>query len=134
MAQSTLMDSEFVVCNEQFFCTRVSLTVYSMQAVLKAAYQFTDRCYIHIEPETEQILLVRCKAKSVHVNAQELAHEFCNELIDQQLRVAISQETEAIRTVILAHAFSKTALIEQEFETADYTADPFEIGKQDGRA
>lgn len=41
----------------------------------------------------------------------DLVHEFRIELIDEQLRARIADDTEAARNVILAYAFSRTTLV-----------------------
>jgi hypothetical protein len=46
-----------------------------------------------------------------------MAGEFCNALLDQTLREIVSQESEAERNLILAHALSRTTLIHPELET-----------------
>lgn len=132
-SQLTEENITFVFQEQQFCCVKVSSNIYRIEAILKAAYKFTDKCYIHIEPATEDKFLVRIKTKNQSYSSQELAHDFCNELLDQELRIIIGQETEAIRNLIMAHAFSKTALIEPEMEMADYVEDPLQIGKQDKR-
>jgi His-Xaa-Ser system protein HxsD len=121
----------FVFQEQQFCCVKISSSVYRLEAILKATYKFTDKCYIHVEPATQDKFLVRFKTKNQCYSSQELAHEFCNELLDQELRIIIAQETEAVRNLIMAHAFSKTALIEPELEIADYIEDPLKIGRQD---
>jgi hypothetical protein len=49
-----------------------------------------------------------------------MAGEFCNEVLDQELREIIAEETVGIRDLLLAQAFSKTSLIDPELETCDY--------------
>ena len=44
--------------------------------------------------------------------SEKVINEFKRELLDQQLRVVIKQETEAQRNLILAYTFSKTGLQE----------------------
>lgn len=122
---------DFVYQDGQFFCIKVSLTIYQKETILKAAYQFTNTCYIHIDPIGEETCLIRVRAKEQGMSSEALAREFCNALIDQELRATISQQTEAVRNLIMAHAFSETALIEPEFEDADYIADPLQITQSD---
>jgi His-Xaa-Ser system protein HxsD len=47
-------------------------------------------------------------------SASYLLREFEKEVLDQDLREHIKRETESYRNLILAHAFSKTSLIENE--------------------
>jgi His-Xaa-Ser system protein HxsD len=53
--------------------------------------------------------------KEISLEAQEsFISEFTKEVLDQDLREKIKSETESYRNLILAHAFSKTTLIENE--------------------
>ena len=45
---------------------------------------------------------------------QEYLDDFKKEVLDQDLRENIKRETEAVRNLILSHAFSKTGLIQDE--------------------
>jgi His-Xaa-Ser system protein HxsD len=44
----------------------------------------------------------------------EVVRQFFQELLDQELREQIAEETAPVRTLILAHAFSKADLIKRE--------------------
>lgn len=46
--------------------------------------------------------------------ANFIAEDFKREVLDQDLRSTIASETEQIRNLILAHAFSKTSLISKD--------------------
>ncbi|SLM48460.1 conserved protein of unknown function [Nitrospira japonica] len=89
--------------------------VYSVTAVKQAAYRYLDRFTTDITTEADEI---RCsltfKATVTEENAQRLINEFKNEVLDQDLRERLKAETEGVRNLILAHAFSKTGLIDNE--------------------
>jgi His-Xaa-Ser system protein HxsD len=53
----------------------------------------------------------------------KLVGEFCNEVLDQDLRETVAEETTGIRNLLLAQAFSKTSLIDSELETGEYDAE-----------
>jgi His-Xaa-Ser system protein HxsD len=87
--------------------------VFPLETVKRALYRFADRCSFDVQLFDAQIKV------TVHVSSNVLeaaAHELCsrirNEVLDQDLRDAISNETANIRTLILANAFSNTGLIE----------------------
>ena len=86
-------------------------SAYCLEAVQKSAYRYIDKLTIQIS----------CNENNIHCyiamnNNEEIDHKVINafkrELLDQQLRVVIKQETEAQRNLILAYAFSKTGLQE----------------------
>ncbi|BAZ18408.1 hypothetical protein NIES4071_102930 (plasmid) [Calothrix sp. NIES-4071] len=119
----------FVFQGEDYFGVHISTECYSKTIIFKTAHKFTDRCYVHVEPNAENRFLVSFKCKNQKHSVQKLAQEFCNELLEQELRFIIAQETEGVRNLIIAHAFSKTSLIEPDLETADYLEDAHHIGK-----
>jgi His-Xaa-Ser system protein HxsD len=102
--------------------------VYSLNAVLKTAYWFTDRAFLHLQFGGDQKIELRLRAKHPGADVESLAGDFMNELLDQQLREAVAAETEGIRDLIFSHALSKTSLLQRDLETADPFSDPRHVG------
>jgi His-Xaa-Ser system protein HxsD len=87
-------------------------TGHSVDAIQRAAYRFSDRfsCEL-VTSETEH----RCVLTAVgEVDLESLVTDFRIEVLDQVLRERIRAETEPIRTMILAHAFSRTGVVDQQ--------------------
>ncbi len=86
--------------------------VFSVIAIKKAAYKYVRVFSADITMQGEQI---NCQLTfSSPVSEEEggrLVEDFKKEVLDQDLRERLKGETEAVRNVILAHAFSKTGLI-----------------------
>lgn len=81
--------------------------IYDVKAILKAAYKFTDKCYIHNENISDGVIGVYFKLKNdIDTSLEQIANEFCNELIDQQIRLNIENEYGKIRDEIVRKAFS----------------------------
>jgi His-Xaa-Ser system protein HxsD len=83
--------------------------VYATEAVQKAAYRFIDRMAVNLQVTDTH---VRCE---IFVDPEvrmpdDVIREFQKEVLDQHLRLKIASETESIRHLILAHAFSRTGL------------------------
>jgi His-Xaa-Ser system protein HxsD len=98
---------------------RFDQAVYRLSAVKKAAYKYGGLFHILIEDNGKYSeVLLNPKAECATPEAS--AGEFCNEVLDQELREQIAAETGGIRDLLLAHSFSKTSLIDLELETADY--------------
>lgn len=76
---------------------------------MKVVYRFTDRCFVHLQHRTDKIVEVRFKVKNPQESfLDQVAGEFCNELLDQTLREIISKESEPVRNLVLAHALSRS--------------------------
>lgn len=100
---------------------RVDTRVYSLSAIKKAAYRFSDRFFVVIDPDHEPEVRVRFSAKpGIAADLHVAIGEFSNELLDQDLRERIRGETEGVRRLLLAHALSRVPLIQPELETSDY--------------
>jgi His-Xaa-Ser system protein HxsD len=94
---------------------RVDLQVYRLVAVQKTAYRLAERCTAMLgSPDSEVLpLTLLFRPGTVEREAFETARAFFQELLDQELREKIAEETQPLRALILAHAFSKTGLIQQ---------------------
>lgn len=90
----------------------VDLAVFSLECIKRSAYRFTDRfavdihvdggvalCVLNFETETSEEMIERYVAA------------FQKELLDQDLRARIREESKDVRNLILAYAFSRTGLI-----------------------
>jgi His-Xaa-Ser system protein HxsD len=94
----------------------IDVRVYRLTAVKKAAYRMAERCTAVIGALTDPLLPVRLcfKLGTTERGARETARLFFQELLDQELREQIADETGAVRTLILAHAFSRADLIKRD--------------------
>lgn len=93
----------------------LDLRVYRLAAIKKAAYRFADRCTAILgSPDQDRIpVSLRFKPNVGEGAAREVTRQFFQELLDQELREHIAEETNAVRTLILAHAFSNADLIKR---------------------
>ena len=89
--------------------------VFSVDAVKTACYRFLDRFTSDIELSEGKIVCHLTFGDKLTEQALD-AHvqNFKKEVLDQDLRLKLKAETEPIRNLILAHAFSKTGLIADE--------------------
>ncbi len=92
--------------------------IYSLQAIKRASYDFTDRCFITInQDESGQIALsVTTKVTAFNDTIQELM----NSLLDHQIRVDLAQEFGVLRTIIVAQAFAPCENIEEMIRISDH--------------
>ena len=108
---------------------RFSRHIYPKSALLKCAYSFTDRAYIHLDQD-DQYFLVDIVSKD---NKEIDYLEFENEMLAQTVRYEIFQQTKTIRQLIVARSLASTVIVEPQndcdgFETMeDY--ETFDIDK-----
>ncbi len=88
----------------------LSKTIYSVEATQKAAYRFIDRLTILVEPSGEELICYIEPVAGHEAKFEEHLADFKRELLDQQLRKQIKDETEPVRNLILAYAFSRSGL------------------------
>lgn len=96
--------------------TTIDLRSYRLAAVQKAAYRYADRCTAILGTCDQHRLPVTFifPPSTLESAAREAVRLFFQELLDQELREQIGSETQAIRSLLLAHAFSKTDLIRRD--------------------
>jgi His-Xaa-Ser system protein HxsD len=97
----------------------IDLGIYSVSALLRVAYRFTDRCYLHLQKSDREKIEVRFRSKSTVTDIEAIAGEFMNEILDQTLREIVAKESEPVRNLVLAHALSRTSLVHPELESSD---------------
>ncbi len=89
----------------------VDTEIYSLQAILRSCYWFTDRCFLFIEKESAGRYLVHFAGRSRDADLPRIVGEFANSLLENQLRVDIEAETRTIRELIVAKAFAEGNLL-----------------------
>jgi His-Xaa-Ser system protein HxsD len=104
----------------------VDLTLFSVDAAMRAAYKFSDRCTILLERDGEDPnrLLVFMVGRTASSDVTTLALDFRNELLDQQLRCRLEAQFKDVRTLIVAQAFSEGNLIDPDADAGNYQEDP----------
>jgi len=110
---------------------QVDTTIYELDAVLRACYKYTDRCFLFLtrEPESPNLVNILFMGKG-QMDLANVLGEFCNELVDQSLRIALSREFGPIRELIVAQAFSEGNLLDSQRDEGDYASDPLGIGER----
>ena len=94
--------------------------VFSVTAIKKAAYVSLHMFTIEVTVQDHQICCQLRFGPAVDEATQLRAvNEFRKEVLDQDLRERLQVETEPIRNVILAHAFSKAGLSAHESVSRD---------------
>lgn len=94
---------------------RVSSAVYSLDCVKKSAYRFIDRATVELSVTGDAIACIfSFRAGTSAATADAMVSDFKTELLDQDLRQRVANETAATRNTILALAFAPTKPEERE--------------------
>ncbi|MBJ6761822.1 His-Xaa-Ser system protein HxsD [Myxococcaceae bacterium JPH2] len=96
--------------------TILDLRIYRLAAIQKSAYRFAERFTAVFDSPVEERLPIRCifAPTITEQDALETMRLFFQELLDQELREQVGDETRALRALIVAQAFSRTDLIRQD--------------------
>jgi len=86
----------------------LSKEIYEKNAVMAAAYKLTDSCTVLIRPsgETEMEVVFEPKDENTTSSLDKIANKFCNDVLDQQIRLDLEKRYGNIRELIVKHAFS----------------------------
>ena len=103
-----------VVRDEDKFVLSIDTRLYSLEAVKKTAYKFAAVTSVILQPQKDQVVSVLFNFSGAHGqnDPERVISDFCTELLDQDLREIIKRETTPVRNLILAHAFSRSSLVE----------------------
>jgi len=90
--------------------------IYNKEALIKAAYQFTDIAYIHLRQDANEYI--------VEINAKDdtqtvLDKRFKNEMIAQMARQVVFERTKKVRELILSRSLASTIIDEIEVEEVE---------------
>lgn len=80
--------------------------LYSKSALIKSAYSFTDKAYVHIDANDKEYIvdLVEKEGQSIDLK------EFENEMLFQMTRLEVIEQTKDLRKLIVARAMASTLI------------------------
>lgn len=95
--------------------------LYPKVALIKAAYNFTDKSYIHLDADNDYFYVsMEPKEKCLRVSEEE----FLNEMLAQSVRHEIYLQTKSIRELLLARAMATSVIVDENL--IDDIAEPCE--------
>lgn len=85
----------------------VDLNIYAKEAINAACYKYTDKFWIHQQTTDNSNVRVIFEQKKDSQDAltDDIAKQFSNDLIDQQLRIDVVKQNGHIRDLIVEEAF-----------------------------
>lgn len=96
--------------------------LYSRIALIKAAYNFTDSAYIHLDADNEYYY-VSIEGKDPTVTISE--NDFLNEMLSQAVRHEIYLQTKTIRELMLARAMATSVVTRDDTPVSDGSHEAF---------
>ena len=96
-----------VELDDNKFQVVVDLALYSKDVITAAIYKFSHLFYIHQQTDksNSNLVLVIFESKDDNGITVDIPKQFCNELIDQQLRHDVNAQFGQIRDMIVEEAF-----------------------------
>ena len=85
-----------------------STSAFSIDAVKRAAYALMDRAAVSIDVHDRAIRCLVVPAKGS--NLDDVLDALRREVLDQDLRIVMEEQTSGVRSVVLGLAFSRTGL------------------------
>lgn len=82
----------------------VDMSLYAREALVGACYKFTDLFYVHQQTVGDNVEVV-FESKACNTVTDVIVKQFCNELIDQQVRYNMNLQFGHIRDLIVEEAF-----------------------------
>lgn len=84
--------------------------LYPKIALIKAAYNFSDVAYIHLDADDAYYYVtIESKENGYAVNEQA----FVNEMLTQSVRHEVYQQTKSIRELLLARAMATSVIVDE---------------------
>lgn len=101
-------DQPFIVETEPgVFFVKLRKAFYEQEAVMQASYKFTNACFIKIDAVEEGYVGIWFKSKpQVTIDPELLLYEYCNEVLDQQVRLDLEKRYGTLRDHIYQFAFA----------------------------
>ena len=97
------------------------LNVCRLSAIKKAAYRYGQSAIVKIQQLSPSLVRVELTALA---DGKLPVERFPNEVLDQELRKVVAEETSSVRDILLAQAFSNVSLVDPLGEQADWRDDP----------
>ena len=102
-------DFNIEVVSDDIFKIIIYKKLYEKQAIFNAAYKYSDIAFFKLDEASDDrhvAVVIKIKKTSSDVDIDSFANEFCNEVIDQQIRFDLDIRTREIKKLIYQKAFS----------------------------
>lgn len=89
------------------FQVAVDMSLYAKEVITATIYKFSHLFYIHQQTDTNNQTFIKIifESKDNNMVTEDVPKQFCNELIDQQIRYNTNVQFGYIRDMIVQEAF-----------------------------
>lgn len=84
----------------------IDLNIYNVEAVKRAIYKFADKFSADLKRDADSLTISLIPKDQNSFDFENIRAQLLDEILDQDLRATIANETEDIRNVIVAKAFA----------------------------
>lgn len=100
------MDYPLFSISKNVFQVKVSIDIFSTEAINASCYKYSGNYFVYLEMDQQnKCIIVTLQSKDNQQVTETVCKEFCNDLIDQQLRVTTNDRFGHIRDMIVEEAF-----------------------------
>lgn len=96
--------------------------LYPKVALIKAAYNFTDEAYVHLDVDDKYYYVSLTPKRS---DCEVSEQRFTNEMLAQSVRHEVYQQTKNIRELLLARAMATSVIVDENSIDADDEGEAF---------
>lgn len=105
---------EYTILDDGKAEIRIKKELYPLKAVYRTAYLFMDDYYIGLDMDEEHFI-IRFTGKDGQIDSDRVGR-FQNELLNQCLKLAVSQDTQELRELIVTRALYSAFIPEDHAE------------------
>lgn len=111
-----MVKKENINFNKDYKCMKFNRELYSKTALIKAAYNYLENAYIHLDMD-EKYYYVFLKEKKEDIEIKE--DDFMNEMLTQSMRHEVYLQTKNIRELLYARSLATSVIVDDENEIED---------------
>jgi len=95
---------------EGYIMVSVNPKIYPLDIVLSSAYIFTDTCYVLVDGDPNEEIIVELRPKNKEENIEEIGRKFNNELINYANYAVQAIKNERLREAIFSRVLLTNAI------------------------
>ena len=96
------------------FDLNFSADLYPREVIIKAAYAFTDKYYIHLDMNNNSYIVSAIPKEYTSNSWIEFENDFNNEIIGQLTHFIVSEKTSKIRQLLMGRAFASSLVVKKD--------------------
>jgi len=91
--------------DEKYVLLSLNPSIYPLEVVYAASYIMMEKCYVVLDGDPKQELIVTIRPKNPELELEKIAREFNDELINYATHLEQSKKTASLRDAMVKRAF-----------------------------